>query len=385
MVKKRWIVFFGEDWARHHSTGQYLARELASNYKVLWVNSLGLRSPKINPSDINRIRIKLYEFMFGGAQGAGFDSDKPPDLHVAAPLAIPLLKFHLVKTINRQILKVFFNKLFKRYKIVNPIVITACPSTAIILDDIDATQKIYYCADEHSELAGMDSDLVKDLEADLLTKVGKVFASARLLQACKSEGHTDVYYLPHGVDYEHFRAAINTNYKYPDDLPSGGNPLIGFIGLIGEHIDLELISYVSEHMPDASLVMIGPIENGLVVPKAKNIHYLGAKSFSVLPEYLAHFNVCMLPYAQTLRNKYANPTKVREYLAAGCPVVCTPQDETNGISDDIYVAGSPEEFVSVLNAVVIKYDSSMRPAISEVMRSHSWEARAAQMVEMMDS
>ena len=43
-----------------------------------------------------------------------------------------------------------------------------------------------------------------------------------------------------------------------------------------------------------------------------------------LPELLAQMDVCTLPYAfGAKRNHYANPTKVREYLAAGRAVVAT--------------------------------------------------------------
>ena len=95
MNTDNWIIFFGEDWGRHPSTGQYLARELAQNHQVLWVNSMGLRAPELNISDIKRAFTKLYQFAASLAQTPDETSDDtvPDNVHVVSPMAIPLLKF----------------------------------------------------------------------------------------------------------------------------------------------------------------------------------------------------------------------------------------------------------------------------------------------------
>ena len=47
------LVIFGEDWGRHPTSSQALAAELARDRRVLWVNSVGLRRPRL--SDAGRV------------------------------------------------------------------------------------------------------------------------------------------------------------------------------------------------------------------------------------------------------------------------------------------------------------------------------------------
>jgi UDP-galactopyranose mutase len=71
--------------------------------------------------------------------------------------------------------------------------------------------------------------------------------------------------------------------------------------------------------------MIGPVVKiaDSDLPRAENIHYLGQKSYLELPQYLANWDVAMLPFARNAATRYISPTKTPEYLAAGKPVVST--------------------------------------------------------------
>src|SRR5262249_57664738 len=74
-------------------------------------------------------------------------------------------------------------------------------------------------------------------------------------------------------------------------------PLIGFYGLIEKWIDLGLVEYLARRRPDWTFAMIGrlavPEEE---VPRLPNIHYLGVRSYDVLPEYGGQFDAAVIPY-----------------------------------------------------------------------------------------
>ena len=130
-VDKKWIVFFGEDWGRHHSTGQYLAKELAKNHRVLWINSLGMRAPKLNVRDISRIFYKLFDFVGSLFKKRVKVHNQEPDeqgIEVLAPLAIPLLNFRIVRLFNRAFVLRLIKGAMSRLHISQPIVITSCPA-----------------------------------------------------------------------------------------------------------------------------------------------------------------------------------------------------------------------------------------------------------------
>ena len=45
-----WIIF-GDDWGRHPSTTQHLVSRFQENDRILWIDSIGMRSPKLSVTD----------------------------------------------------------------------------------------------------------------------------------------------------------------------------------------------------------------------------------------------------------------------------------------------------------------------------------------------
>ncbi|ETY66372.1 glycosyltransferase domain protein, partial [Vibrio parahaemolyticus EKP-028] len=65
------IVVFGEDFGGLPSSTQHIVQRLATNHRILWVNSIGLRQPKPTGKDIQRLVSKISRVI--GNTG----SDKP--------------------------------------------------------------------------------------------------------------------------------------------------------------------------------------------------------------------------------------------------------------------------------------------------------------------
>lgn len=378
------FLFFGEDWGRHHSTGQFLAAKLAESRKLLWVNSLGLRAPRVNAADLRRAAGKLRSFAGRRrAASGGQDPQTASGITVIPPLAIPFWKYRIVRAFNRRLLRRLLLRALDTHEIHRPVILTACPSTAVFIDALPAVARIYYCADEYASLPGMDPHLVRTLEEELLGRVNLVVATSKALQEAKARLHGDVRYLPHGVDYEHFAKAWGARLERPPDLAGLQGPLIGFVGLIGEHLDFEILREVAARLPEAQLVLIGPRESRAEKLDLPNVRLLGPRDRSNLPAYLACFDVCLVPYREDERSRYANPTKCREYLAAGCPIVCTPQDEARRIGGDIRFASGKEEFVRAVRDVLEEGSGLSRQERAEVVRSQTWGARSGELLGMI--
>src|SRR5207302_3256417 len=103
--------------------------------------------------------------------------------------------------------------------------------------------------------------------------------------------------------------------------------------------------------PDWQLVMVGPVtkieESDL--PHGPNIHYLGPKAYDELPDYLAGWDVALLPFARNESTRFISPTKTPEYLAAGKPVVSTSIKDIvhpYGEMELVRIADSPGEFIA---------------------------------------
>src|SRR5271157_1569767 len=48
------LLVFSDDWGRHPSSCQHLVRHLLPRYPVWWVNTIGMRTPRLDLSTLRR-------------------------------------------------------------------------------------------------------------------------------------------------------------------------------------------------------------------------------------------------------------------------------------------------------------------------------------------
>ncbi len=386
-TQQQHLLFFGEDWGRHPSTAQYLALELLDDYTVTWVNSIGLREPSLSKADLNRVLGKIQR----GKAPAASDTAQPAKNTAAAEVRAPqhlvspwIVPFHRFTTIQRLNSALFRRQLGQLPHLQSSpySVVTANPASYYLLDQLSPTNSLYYCADKYAQIAGLNPTLVDRFERELLQRVDTVVATSQPLVDDLSKHHNNVHYLPHGVDFARFNSTLEVPSAPATPLPQKGST-IGFIGLLGEHIDFELIAASAAALPDQQFLFVGPVEAGVTLPQAANIEYLGAVPQQELPRYIARMDVCTLPYARSERNHYANPTKVREYLAAGRAVVATRQPGLLDIAGAVSVVDDTQGYIAALTTrlgeLVELDDSALRGhqhAIAAPMQAETWQARA---------
>jgi hypothetical protein len=102
---------------------------------------------------------------------------------------------------------------------------------------------------------------------------------------------------------------------------------------------------------------------------------LGRRSYESLPAYCKVFDVAILPFVVNELTNSANPLKVREYLAAGLPVVATPLPEIPKLSGMVRMARTPSEFLNEIEAVLREGRSGPDPAVSAQMDRESWDQK----------
>lgn len=349
------MVMFGEDWGRHPSSTQHLARELSKYHDITWVNSIGLRAPRFNLSDMGRALRKLKAVLtFGKKKESLADqhlraedqqSWKP---EVVNPLAIPFHGQAWARWLNQ---KMISNKLFNVFKNNNslniadekPILWLSLPSAMPLLGKINESFSIYYCGDDFSSLEGVDHDVMGKLEEELVQKVDLILVASETLSR-KFPAEKTVF-IPHGVA-DYFYEAPS---ERPKDLPAG--PVAGFYGSISGWVDQQLLIRTARKMPHWSFVIIGPqrcfVEH---LRREPNIHLLGEKAHSELPNYIHHWQVSLLPFKDNAQIRACNPLKLREYLAVGKPIVSTSFPALKPYKDWITVAGKDDFCEAIENA-----------------------------------
>ncbi len=375
------IVCFGEDWGRHPSTLQFLARRLADHDRVIWVESLGLRRPSPSVADAKRILGKIRKWWRRSSPGDPANHS----VHVCTPLVLPFHGWRLARWLNRLILARMIKRRVRRLaQGARPVVVTACPTTAYLLGHLGEARSVYYCADDYAHMPGVDAALVHELEARLLQQVDAVVATSEPLLRAKATSAKPTQLLRHGVDVEHFRAAGLPDAPVHPALTGVPAPVFGFHGLIQDIIDFELIAEVARQRPDWSFVFVGAAPDGLgTCPTAPNIFYVGAYPYAVMPSFIRGFDVCVIPYKVEERTRACNPIKLREYLAAGKPVISTLIPEVLAYGDVVRFASTPDEFVHQGEWLLRHDGASMVQQRVDRIRSETWEAVAERFREVL--
>jgi glycosyltransferase involved in cell wall biosynthesis len=209
---------------------------------------------------------------------------------------------------------------------------------------------VYDCMDElaafkfaHSEIAAF--------EKKLMAKADLVFTGGQSLYEAKKQYHDNIFPFPSSIDKKHFQKCANIHEA--QDQANIKGPKIGFFGVIDERFDIDLIKNIADQKPDWQIILIGPVvkidPNSL--PKNKNIHYFGIKSYQELPAYMAGWDVALIPFLLNESTRFISPTKTPEYLAANLPVVSTPiRDVVNpyGIQKLVHICTGCDEFITAI-------------------------------------
>lgn len=208
---------------------------------------------------------------------------------------------------------------------------------------------------------------------EILKKSHLIFAGAQSIFDSLSSRHPNVYLIPNGVDFQHFRQEQPT----PQDFPNSSN-LVGYSGAIASWLDWNLLDFAARENPEITFVFIGALFKMSKFPlQRKNVSYLGLKQYRQLPGYLQNFNIGLIPFRLTEMTKGCNPIKLYEYYAAGLPVLATSLPELLDIPG-IYLENDPQKFSERLSALIPERDFGLTERLAFAQKN-DWSVRTRQM------
>jgi glycosyltransferase involved in cell wall biosynthesis len=165
-------------------------------------------------------------------------------------------------------------------------------------------------------------------------------------------------------------------------------PVAGYVGVVDERLDLDLVADLAAGLPDWTVRSVGPvakIDPG-TLPAAPNLEYLGQRRYDELPAVMAGFDVALMPFALNEATRAISPTKTLEYLAAGLPVVSTPvPDVVADFGTVVRIAADPAQFarecVDALAEPLEDRDRKLR----RIERRYQWDDIAARIHRIMQN
>jgi glycosyltransferase involved in cell wall biosynthesis len=365
-MRGRDLLCFSHDWSGDPLSKNHLMRVLARDNRVLWVNSIGYRTPTASKADLSRAFRKL---------AAAFEPIEEVERNIFAlnPLAIPAYGWGGAREFNRHFLRWQVKRAMRRLGFARPINFIFNPPAALIAGSLGEDKLIYYCVDEYSAFTGVAANALAQMEEKLCRKADLVIVSAERLYRSKARFNPHTRLIRHGVDFEHFRGALDPATVIPEEIARLPRPVIGFHGLIADWVDVELLAHVARSFTEGSLALVGKtVTDVSLLRRLPNVHLLGRKPYAELPAYCKGFDVALNPFRINELTLNSNPLKVREYLAAGLPVVSTPAPEVVHLKH-CRIASGPDEYTrEIEHALEVPGPS---PARSELMRNESWEAK----------
>ena len=268
-----------------------------------------------------------------------------------------------------------------------PIVWFYTPMALPLLQELRPSLVVYDCMDELAAFKNPPKQLLQR-ETALLNLADLVFAGGPSLYEAKRERHANAHCFPSSVDVGHFKRALARSCSHVDQN-SLARPRLGFYGVIDERFDTELIAELADARPDWQVVLVGPVLkiDQASLPRRPNIHYLGQRTYQELPEFLAGWDVCLLPFALNDATRFISPTKVLEYMAAELPIVSTAiADVEQPYGHIVDIAHDASAFISACEAALLM-DAGEHHAMLADMRATvagtSWDVTADAMRELM--
>ena len=376
MIENRTILCFASGYDAPPTSKHHVMHLLAEHNRVLWVNYHASRAPSVCSSDLAWIWAKLKQVARG--------LSKPREnLWVLTPLVVPLPGSRLVRQLNRASLPWQIKSALGRMG-GGPLQIWSfAPDVAYLVDEFRPERVLYYCVDDFASFSGYDRQQVLRDEAALCRRADVVVTTSLALQEAKQSLNPHTLMVSHGVDYEHFRSALTRSWPEPADLAGIPHPRLGFFGLIRDWVDLDLLAEVARRRPAWHFVLLGDSTIDLGPSGGlPNMHFLGRKPYGDLPAYCAGFDLGLVPFRINELTRAVNPIKLREYLAAGLPVVSTPLPEVRLLGDLVHVAATAEETVAAVERA-LSGGRERAEALSRSMAGETWDCKLSRIEQAL--
>ena len=343
------------NWDFRIQRPQHLATELAkNNNRVFYIEQdfysyLNLKS-YFAPFSVTKKAENVYVIKLASHKNLFIYNDKP-------------------STLDKKIIITSLKNLIFKAKIINPIAKIDHPFWQNFTEQL-AMPTIYDCMDLHNGFIHNNNNIDK-LEKELIKNSNLVYTTSKYL--LQKINRNDTILLPNAGEYKHFSRKPIT---IPNDIINISHPIIGYYGALSDWFDTEILENIAKKHSDKSIVLIGQIDNPKIsqlANKYSNIILLGEKPYSIIPQYLYKFDVCIIPFILNELIKATHPVKVYEYFATGKPIVSTLLPEINEYSDTIYFANKSNFSTQITNA--LNNSKVINTKEIDIAKNNTWQQR----------
>ena len=372
------FLVFSDDWGEHPSSCQHIFRHIAKNHRVLWVNTIGMRNPTFSWADARKVVVKGSKMFRRKRETAATGNDN--HVTVCQPFMLPGTDSRMVRAFNARSVTGKVRARLDQLDMRDPVVVATVPNASEYPELLRGRKVIYYCVDDFSLWPGLEADVVRNMEANLIERANSIIAVSDTLYRRLAKSGKPTRLLTHGVDLEMFSTPVESELPLLNEIPK---PRVGFFGLIDGRMDWDVVVPLAKRMPEISFVFAGPVDASAgELPQLENIHFIGRVDYRQLPAFVAGLQALVLPYRPGELSEAISPLKLKEYLATGKPIVSAPIAEARRWSHELRIASSLEQWVGALTLGQFDAMRAEKSPANSFLADESWERKAATFCEM---
>jgi glycosyltransferase involved in cell wall biosynthesis/uncharacterized SAM-binding protein YcdF (DUF218 family) len=318
-MNNNYIIISSIDWKTSWQTQHRLAKSLIdSGDKVLFIENTGLRNIKFK--DKNRIisRLKTWK-----KSTKGFNQVEK-NLFIYSPIIFPAPYNKIISYLNAKNIYKNIKKWMDTFYFDNPIVVNFLP-TALnnkLLELINPNLNIYYAANDFGTQSGTEK-IIKSEIITIKTANLNFATSHQILDKLKKYSKSN-FFFPASIEEKKFN---NIKGEKPQIFNKIKSPIVSYLGNFTEVFDIDLILDLIKNSQELSFLFIGDLKlynkKFEKLNKFKNCYFTGEVPNNLVPLYLKHVDIGIVPYFVNDFTNGVYSSKLNEYLAVGLPVIST--------------------------------------------------------------
>lgn len=362
-IKGKRFIIFGEDYNRHPHALEHILRPLFHDNSFLWVQTIGLRSPKLNLYDLKRIKEKINQWLSPHNKANASISE---NVFILSPFMIPFSQFKIFRWFNKWSVRKSIKTALSKLKGEELIVIASVPNACDYFENYGEHSKIYFCVDDFSLWPGLNYKLVKAMEDTIVEKADLVIGTSEKLCQEKRKKHLPTVKITHGVEFNHFKLKKKNSFDRK----------ICYFGLFDDRTNQDILEKMAMELSAHTFHIYGDVVCDVNRLKSyPNIYFHGKVAYANLPQAIEEMDAFILPYKMNELTASINPLKLKEYLLTGRPVITTPLPEVLEYKNLLYVGESTEEFINhVRNLNAYEHPGAMIQDF--IQNNETWDKKA---------
>jgi len=356
------ICFSIIDWEfRYQRPQQIMSQFAAHGHRVFYISTTRFQPPAASP----RVRVSLIKENVYEVQLA---AERQPDIYGEA-----------IEGRNQAALMQSLDDLRRAFHIneaIGYVMIPSWGSLALAAGRLWNWRILYDCMDEWDNFPGIKRPVI-EMELPLVRACDLLVVTAQRLYEKWQKYNRPMILARNAADFDFYARRYGPNTL----LEGVSHPVIGYYGAIADWFDMELMNEMARQRPEYTFVLLGAVFHDLDVSELErlpNVRLLGQQPYETMPQYLYHFDVCMIPFRVNAITEATDPVKVYEYLSAGKPVVTVALPELESLRDYLYIAKDRQEFIAQIDIAVAEDDRDMVERRRQLAKQHTWAVRYQQ-------